>query len=549
MLRPRSLGSNRRLAGGLFVVVFVLLVGIGWQLARSEADGRAALRDRFADRAPVATSVVNSILRTAFNQQGQTLGPRLGGERVPRATLDALVHQNKGISATVLDARGRVLGASRRATARPGLARFERVALKSGYGLAPVLGGPPATISSAVRVRTPSGVRLLVSTSPAKGFTTFLGGTLKPLVGSSGGGGALIVDGRGRPVAAVGRAAGIGQALERRPEARTRGELKLPGGARYYATSPITGSDWRTVVVVPTRTLYAPAGGVGSWLPWAILGLLMVLLTSGVVLILRLAETGRRLAGANHSLEAANQNLERSNADLEQFAYVASHDLSSPLRSVSSFSRMLSKRHAEQLDPEAERWIGFIEDGVDRMQRIIDDLLRYSRVNQAALNLEPVDLNEVMEEVEQALAPVLDERAAEVSYDRLPNVLAEHTHVSQVLQNLVLNGTTYVAPGVTPRVHVSARREGSMCRVSVTDNGIGIEPEHVERIFKMFQRLHDATEHPGSGIGLAISRKIVERHGGRLEVEPAPGGGSTFSFTVAPAAARDRPGRVLEAAR
>jgi signal transduction histidine kinase len=538
MPRSQSLGSNRRLAGVLFTVVFVLLVAIGWQLARSEADGRAALRDRFADRAPVATSVVNSILRTAFTQQSQTLGPRLGGARVPQATLDALVHQNKGISSTVLDARGRVVGTSRRGRARHGLARFERVALRTGYGMAPVLAGSPATISSAVRVRTPSGVRLLVSTSPAKGFTTFLGGTLKPLVGSAGGGGALIVDGRGHPVAAVGRAAGVGQALERRPAPRQRGELKLGGGTRYYATSPITGSDWRTVVVVPTATLYAPAGGVGRWLSWAILALLVVVLTCGVVLILRVLETGRRLAGANASLEAANRDLERSNADLEQFAYVASHDLSSPLRSVSSFSRMLSQRYSGRIDDEADRWVGFIEEGVERLQRIIDDLLRYSRVNQNELHPEPTDLGEVLEEVERSLAQALEERGAEITSDELPTVLAEPTHVSQVLQNLIMNAITYVAPGVAPRVHVSARSEGAMCRISVTDNGVGVEPEHMERIFKMFQRLHDDREHAGSGIGLAISKKIVERHGGRIEVEAHPGGGSTFSFTVAAQAAR-----------
>jgi light-regulated signal transduction histidine kinase (bacteriophytochrome) len=256
------------------------------------------------------------------------------------------------------------------------------------------------------------------------------------------------------------------------------------------------------------------------------------------VLILRVLETGRRLAGANASLEAANRDLERSNADLEQFAYVASHDLSSPLRSVSSFSRMLSQRYSGRIDDEADRWVGFIEEGVERLQRIIDDLLRYSRVNQNELHPEPTDLGEVLEEVERGLAPALEERGAEVTSDELPTVLAEPTHVSQVLQNLIVNAITYVAPGVTPRVHVSARSEGSMCRISVTDNGVGVEPEHMERIFKMFQRLHDDREHAGSGIGLAISKKIVERHGGRIDVEAHPGGGSTFSFTVAAEAAR-----------
>jgi signal transduction histidine kinase len=543
MSHPRPLGSSRHrwLAGGLFAVVLVVLAGVAWQLARSEGEGRAALRDRFADRAPVATSVVNALLDTAFTQQSRALGPRLGAPHVPRATLDALNRQNKALSATVLDARGRVVGVSRGAPHRRGFAPFERVALRTGHSLSPVHPGATPTITSATRLRTPGGIRLLVTTSPAKALTTFLGGTLKPLVGAKGGGAALVLDGRGRPIAAVGRAGGLARALQREQVTRGRGELELRGGRRFYASSRIEGSDWRTVVAVPTATLYGPAGGVGKWLPWGILGLLVLLLLGGVVLILRLLETGRRLAGANASLESANEDLERSNADLEQFAYVASHDLSSPLRSVSSFSRMLSNRHAGRQDPEADRWAGFIEDGVDRLQRIIDDLLRYSRVNQAALHPEPVDLTEVMEEVERALAPVLEERGASLTCEALPTVLAEPTHVSQVLQNLVVNATTYVAPGVEPRVHVSAASEGTMCRVSVTDNGIGVEPEHVERIFKMFQRLHDQREHPGSGIGLAISKRIVERHGGRMDVETHPEGGSTFSFTVASATPAARP--------
>jgi signal transduction histidine kinase len=543
MLRPRSLGSNRRLVGGLFAIVLVLLAGVAWQLARSESAGRAALRDRFADRAPVATSVVDALLRTVYVQQSQMMGPKLGAPRFPRAAMDALARRNKATFATVLDSRGSVLGASRAAPPQRGLANFQRTALRSGYGLSPVLPGKVPTIASAVRLTTPAGPRLLVTASPAKAFTTFLGSTLKPLAGSKGGGGALVVDGRGHPIAAVGRTAAVARALQH-PAAR--GELKLPGGARFYASSRIGGSDWRTVVAVPTTTLYDPAGGVGRWLTWGILGLLVVVMFGGVVLILRLVETGSRLTGANDSLESANRDLERSNADLEQFAYVASHDLSSPLRSVSSFSRMLSKRHAGRLDPEADRWIGFIEDGVDRLQRIIDDLLRYSRVNQAELHPEPVELDDVAEEVELALARVLEERGAEVTADPLPTVLAERTHVSQVLQNLIVNATTYVAPGVTPKVHLSAEREGAMWRVAVTDNGIGVEPEHVERIFKMFQRLHDQRDHPGSGIGLAISKRIVERNGGRMEVEAHPEGGSTFSFTVPAATPAVRP---LEAVR
>jgi len=167
-------------------------------------------------------------------------------------------------------------------------------------------------------------------------------------------------------------------------------------------------------------------------------------------------------------------------------------------------------------------------------------------VDREAPRPEPVDMEDVLDELRGSFGPQLDEKGGELTNDPLPAVLAERTHMLQVLQNLVGNALTYVAPGVEPRVHVSVAPEGDRCRISVTDNGVGVDPEHVDRIFKMFQRLHAEDEHPGTGIGLAISKKIVERYGGRIEVTPAPGGGSTFSFTVAVARTAAPPRRERE---
>ena len=390
------------------------------------------------------------------------------------------------------------------------------------------------TVSSAVRYRTRSGPRLLISASPEKAYTEFLQGTLKPLVRSSDGG-AFLVDGRGRAIAAVPRAGKLAAEVGRLPESDSSGPMASSEGTQFVASAKVGGSSWRTVLTVPESSLYSPAGGPGQWLPWAILFLLVATLLAMVLLVRRLTDTGHRLGRANAELESANANLARSNADLEQFAYVASHDLSSPLRSVAGFSQMLAKRYRGELGKDADTWIAYVEQGVARMQRVIDDLLLYSRVDRDDLEPGAVDMEDVLDEVRRSLGPQLEDKGGELTSDPLPAVVAERTHMLQLLQNLVANAMTYVAPGVEPRIHVAAEPEGSRCRISVTDNGVGIETEHTDRIFKMFQRLHAEDEHPGTGIGLAIAKKIVERYGGQIEVAAAPGGGSTFSFTVAAA--------------
>jgi PAS domain S-box-containing protein len=241
------------------------------------------------------------------------------------------------------------------------------------------------------------------------------------------------------------------------------------------------------------------------------------------------AEEG--LAHANAELEVRAQELERSNLDLQQFAYAASHDLSEPLRMVSSYVQLLAKRYGDKLDSDAEEFIGFALDGVVRMQALIDGLLMYSRAGTTDYATDPVDCNEIMDATLLMLKTAIAERDAEVTYDPLPTVTGDANQLAQLLQNLVGNATKFVEEG-PPRVHVSAEREGPEWHFRVTDNGIGIDPAHVERIFNVFQRLHGRGEYPGSGIGLAICKRIVERHGGRIWVESEPGHGSTFNFTI-----------------
>jgi PAS domain S-box-containing protein len=233
-----------------------------------------------------------------------------------------------------------------------------------------------------------------------------------------------------------------------------------------------------------------------------------------------------------HELEQRLEELGRSNAELEQFAYVASHDLQEPLRVVASFAQLLSQRYEGQLDKDADEFIHYIVDGATRMQDLINDLLAYSRVSTKGKEFKATDCNKVLEQILQNLRFTIEDAHAEVTWKPLPTVMADESQLRQLFQNLISNAIKF--RGDEPaKVHIWADQEDGQSIFHIQDNGIGIDPQYVERIFLLFQRLHGKKEYPGTGIGLAICKKIVERHHGRLWVESNPGQGSTFSFSIA----------------
>jgi light-regulated signal transduction histidine kinase (bacteriophytochrome) len=235
---------------------------------------------------------------------------------------------------------------------------------------------------------------------------------------------------------------------------------------------------------------------------------------------------------AKEELERTAEELKRSNEELEQFAYIASHDLQEPLRMVTSYTQLLERRYAAQLDDAAREFIGYAVDGARRMQEFITGLLRYSRVGTETRVAEDVDLQEAFETVRANLRIAIEESGAAVEARGLPVVKGDARQLTQLFQNLIANGLKFRKPGQAPHIEVWAEREGDSWKVAVKDNGIGLDPQFSERVFTIFQRLHTRDEYEGTGLGLAICKKIVERHGGRIWFESTEGEGATFFFTL-----------------
>jgi len=242
-------------------------------------------------------------------------------------------------------------------------------------------------------------------------------------------------------------------------------------------------------------------------------------------------EIAERKATADE-LRKKSEELARSNLELQQFAYIASHDLQEPLRAISGFTELLEKRYKGQIDERADKYINFIIDGTKQMNQVIFDLLEYSRVQTKAREFGLIDTGSSLSQALRNLQTSLKEKDAIVTSDLLPMLSADKIQITQLFQNLIGNALKFQKPGTVPQIHVAAEKQDDMWVFSVTDNGIGIDPQYTERIFRIFQRLHAKGEYEGTGIGLAICKRIVERHGGEITVRSEPGIGSTFSFTL-----------------
>jgi PAS domain S-box-containing protein len=308
-------------------------------------------------------------------------------------------------------------------------------------------------------------------------------------------------------------------------------------GRSHYEVFPEIRESWKVIhrhclagnIERCEEDCFWRADGSIQWLRWEIYPWRDPQGKIGGIIIFTEEITERKQA--QEKLKAAIVDLERSNQELEQFAYVASHDLREPLRKIKSYTELLAQRYSDRFDDRAQKYMDYITDGATRMQGLIQDLLIYSRVGRGELTLAPTDLNAVVCRTLKDLSHAIEETQAELAISSLPTVAVNAIQIGQLFQNLIANALKFRGDR-TPKIEIKATCGDGHWMFSVRDNGIGMDPEYSDRIFIIFQRLHSQQEYPGTGIGLAICKKIVERHGGRIWVESKLGEGTSFYFTI-----------------
>jgi signal transduction histidine kinase len=504
------------------------------------------------ERGVLAAALIDSLFQTV-QQEIPQYQRMYGTATVSDRTLDKQQRsQNQsGGYLVVLDRAGNVLAASSgfTAQARADLGRSAALALiRRGrpYGLGNLLPyGHSGVIDYAVVFPTRFGVRTLVQGFTPNVLSDFLTADLRKIPGVTGAHNYLI-DGNDvvlsttNPAIRVGKpfpSLGAIQAL-----LHTSGDVH----GHYFDQVPLTNSTWRIVLSAPNGPLFASVSGLRKWVPWAIFIAFALVALAAILLARRVLRSSAELASANaqlgrlnNDLERANESLgrraaelERSNAELEQFASIASHDLQEPLRKVRTFTQRVTVMEEEHLSEQARDYLDRANAAAERMQKLIEDLLRYSRVATHGRPFAPVELGALTCEVLGDLEAQIERSGAVIELSELPTISGDALQLRQLIQNLISNALKFRREGVTPKVSIGATSVNGKVELTVRDNGIGFDSRYSQRIFRVFERLHGRGEYPGTGIGLALCRRIAERHGGTIAADGVPDGGATFTVTL-----------------
>lgn len=538
------------LVGGAAVALIVLLVLVGLQLSSSQSGARERVIARFQDRAQVISALTQAILGSAGNSQATA--QRYGGT-VDQKLMDQAVSQQHLAYATLLDAKGDVIAQSSTLTAQ------QRRVMLSAASLKPVLGGAPVTLSDvhpggpdgngiidlAVSFATAQGRRVLVTGLPSASLGPFLGSYLRRV--PTRGGTAYVLDSKGVIVGARDAKQKFGHEVVDAGLFASIGERETGpyGDDRYFAAADVPTSTWRVVMTSSKETLFSSVSGSRVWLPWVLFVALGVFAVGFLVLLRRLLGSRARLVSSNQVLSMSNAKLEstnallrhaaelaRSNAELEQFASIASHDLQEPLRKVQTFAAQLTATETERLSPEGQDFLRRMNDAAGRMRTLIDDLLAYSRVSTKGRPFVPVDVGDVVRQTLIDLEVTVQSSGAEVSVGDLPTINADPVQMGQLMQNLIGNALKFTRSEVTPEIHIDGELSDGVALLTIRDNGIGFDEQYATRIFRAFERLHGASAYPGTGIGLALCHKIVERHHGTIVASSEFGQGATFTIRI-----------------
>lgn len=510
------------------IVAVVALFAQGLMSSRSSE--REAAEQRFQDEAKVSSALISSAFDGSVATVAESAGKALGEPKVDRKALERFVAKGKLSYGVVLDAKGKIIAKTAGADGSV-VGPIE----EGPSHVKDVIGGAPWRMSGLTRGNVAEYVsqfpakdgstRTLVQGFPVQLIAGFVGGTISKLPNAEKEQ-AVVKDTKGRVIASAD------------PEIEIGSQAPGAGKGRKATEAVIPNSAWSTALTQREADLYSGDSPVLQWL------ILLALAAAGVMAILLLrramgqADQLQRAYGdlevANREMERTNIELKRSNGELEQFASVASHDLQEPLRKVQTFGDQLERRHAEHLPEEAQDYLRRMRGASARMSVLIDDLLRFSRVTSHAKPFVTVDLDRVARDVIQDLEARVDETHGTVEIEALPAVEADATQMRQLLQNLIANALKFHRDDVPPIVRVAPApsSQPGMVAIEVTDNGIGFESVYEERIFRVFERLHPRDVYGGTGIGLALCRKIAERHGGSIVGHGRPGEGATFVVTL-----------------
>jgi signal transduction histidine kinase len=530
-------------------VALALLAVFAVELSDTQAKSRRDVIVRVHQRAVIAAALIDSLFGSV-SQQTPQYRKLFGARAVSPRTLDR--HLQGSAYLALLDQQtGRVLSASggftpqARADVNTSTALdFIRAHRLYGLGNAQPYTGSTA-IDFAVTFATPYGKRVLVTGFRPSVLSSFIASDLSKIPGVRGGHNYLI-DGNNTVLASTNRTIRVGHRFTDPAQLKAMRMRSGDAAGQHYDQVRLANSTWRIVLAAPQGALFAGVSGLRKWVPWAIFVALSLVALLAIALGRRLLRSSEQLQAANVELERVNgalkdtndqlerraAELARSNGELEHFASIASHDLQEPLRKVRTFTQQVTVIESGRLSEKGQEYLARANSAAERMQRLIEDLLRFSRVATHGRAFVPVDLMEVSHQVTDDLEVQITRSGAVIHIGDLPTISADPLQMRQLLQNLISNGIKFQEADAAPVVWIEAQQTEDATVLSVRDNGIGFDPRYERRIFRVFERLHGRAEYPGTGIGLALCRKIVERHGGTIAGTSHTGQGATFTVTL-----------------